>query len=199
VRFLSVELRGSRPPARARGRYNGGGRAFTESAANPRRRLSAAAELLAWLNEFRLARAGRAPNGAGHVPAGEREPRELVVWHEFLDQRKELSLLKPDVCVKQRPRRSQRLSIDDAGRHGDFEFASEPLELQVVDACLAEGAGCDWTYRRNSGKSSSSSPRRWTRSSFRKNSTNSLAAASRAKASPPAAAGRSRSACTSPS
>jgi hypothetical protein len=36
------------------------------------------------------------PNGAGHVPAGEPEPLELVVWHEFLDQRKELSLLKPD-------------------------------------------------------------------------------------------------------
>ncbi len=78
------------------------------------------------------------PNGAGHVPAGEPEPPELVVWHELLDQRKELSLLKPDVCVKQFPRRSQRLSIDAAGRHGDFEFASEPLELQVLDACLAQ-------------------------------------------------------------
>ena len=78
------------------------------------------------------------PNGAGHVPAGEPEPPELAVWHEFLDQRKELSLLKPDVCVKQFPRRMQRLSIDDAGRHGDFEFASEPLELHVLDACLAE-------------------------------------------------------------
>jgi hypothetical protein len=114
--------------------------AFTESAANPRRRLSAAAGLLPWLNEFRLARGGRAPNGAGRVPAGEREPPELVVRHEFLDQREELSLLKPDVCVKQRPRRIQRLSLGDAGRHGDFEFASEPLELQVVDACLAEGS-----------------------------------------------------------
>ena len=114
--------------------------ACTESAANPRRRLSAAAELLAWLNEFRLARDGRAPNGAGRVPTGEREPPELVVWHEFLDQRKELSLLKPDVCLKQFPRRIQRLSIDDAGRHGDVEFASEPLELHVLDACLAEGS-----------------------------------------------------------
>jgi hypothetical protein len=114
--------------------------AFTESAANPRRRLSAAAELLAWLNEFRLARDGRAPNRAGRVPAGEPEPPELVVWHEFLDQRKELSLLKPDVCVKQLSRRSQRLSIGDAGRQGDFEFASEPLELHVLDACLAEGS-----------------------------------------------------------
>jgi hypothetical protein len=92
------------------------------------------------LNEFRLARKGRAPNGAGQVPAGEPEPPELVVWHEFLDQRKELSLLKPDVCAKQRPRRIQRLSLDDAGRYGDFEFASEPLELHVVDACLAEGS-----------------------------------------------------------
>src|SRR6266545_2662884 len=87
-----------------------------------------------------LARGGRVPNGAGHVPAGEPEPAELVVWHEFLDQRKELSLLKPDVCVKQFPRRIQRPSIGAAGRRGDFEFASEPLELQVLDACLAEGS-----------------------------------------------------------
>jgi hypothetical protein len=85
-------------------------------------------------------REGRAPNGAGHVPSGEPEPPQLVVWHEFLDQRKELSLLEPDVCVKQFPRRSQSLSIDDAGRRGDFEFASEPLELDVLDACLAEGS-----------------------------------------------------------
>jgi hypothetical protein len=79
-------------------------------------------------------------NDAGHVPAGEPEPPELVVWHEFLDQRKELSLLKPDVCVKQFSRRSQRLSIDAAGRHGDAEFAGEPLELHVLGACLAEGS-----------------------------------------------------------
>jgi hypothetical protein len=92
------------------------------------------------VSEFRLAREGRAPNGAGHVPAGEPEAPELVVWHELLDQRKEPSLLKPDVCVKQLSRRSQRLSIDDAGRHGYFEFAREPLELQVLDACLAEGS-----------------------------------------------------------
>ena len=39
-------------------------------------------------------RGGR--NGAGRVSVGEPEPSELVVWHEFLDQRKELSLLKPD-------------------------------------------------------------------------------------------------------
>src|SRR6266498_1387596 len=80
------------------------------------------------------------PNGAGRVSAGEPEPAELVVWHEFLDQRKELSLLKPDVCVKQFPRRIQRLSIDAAGRAGDVECASEPLELQVLGACLAEGS-----------------------------------------------------------
>jgi hypothetical protein len=80
------------------------------------------------------------PNGAGHVPAGKPEPPELVAWDEFLDQRKELSLLKPDVCVKQLPRRMQRLSIDDAGRHGDVECAGEPLELHVLDACLAEGS-----------------------------------------------------------
>src|SRR5512132_1597750 len=88
----------------------------------------------------RLAREGRTPHGAGHVPAGKPEAQELVVWHEFLDQRKELSLLKSDVCVKQLPRSSQRLSINDAGRHGDFEFASEALELHVLDACLAEGS-----------------------------------------------------------
>jgi hypothetical protein len=78
------------------------------------------------------------PNGAGHVPTGEPEPPQLVVWHKFLDQRKELSLLKPDVCVKQSPRRMQRLSIDAAGRHGDAECASEPLQLHVLDARLAE-------------------------------------------------------------
>jgi hypothetical protein len=100
----------------------------------------AAAEFLAWLNEFRLARDGPAPNGAGRVPVGEPEPAELVVGHEFLDQRKELALLKPDVRVKQLPRRSQRLSIDAAGRHGDVECASEPRELHVLDACLAEGS-----------------------------------------------------------
>ena len=44
------------------------------------------------------------------------------------------------MCVKQRSRRIQRLSIDAAGRHGDFEFASEPLELHVLDACLTEGS-----------------------------------------------------------
>jgi hypothetical protein len=31
-------------------------------------------------------------------------------------------------------------SISDAGRHGDFEFPGEPLELHMVDACLAEGS-----------------------------------------------------------
>src|SRR6266542_3279888 len=50
--------------------------------------------------ELQRARGGRVSNGAGHVPAGEPEPPEFVVWHEFLDQRKELSLLKPDVCVR---------------------------------------------------------------------------------------------------
>ena len=44
------------------------------------------------------------------------------------------------MCVKQLSRRIQRLSIDDAGRHGDVEYASEPLELHVLDACLAEGS-----------------------------------------------------------
>jgi len=78
------------------------------------------------------------PNDAGHVPAGEPEPPQLIVWHELLDQRKELTLLKPDVCVKQFPRRMQRVSIDAADRHGNRECASEPLELHVLDACLAE-------------------------------------------------------------
>jgi hypothetical protein len=84
---------------------------------------------------------GGAPNGAGHVPVGEPEPPELVVWHEFLDQRKELSLLQPDVCLKQFPRGIQRLSIDAAGRRSDVECASEPLELHVLEACLAECSG----------------------------------------------------------
>ncbi len=53
-----------------------------------------------------VAREGQAPNGAGRVPVGEPEPPKLVVWHEFLDQRKEPSLLKPDVCVKQLSRRN---------------------------------------------------------------------------------------------
>jgi hypothetical protein len=93
-----------------------------------------------WPRGLLLAREGRAPNGAGRVPVSEPEPPELVVWHEFLDQRKELSLLKPDVCVQELSRPVQRLSIDDAGRHGDVEFASKPLELHVLDACLAQGS-----------------------------------------------------------
>jgi hypothetical protein len=44
------------------------------------------------------------------------------------------------VCLKQFSRRSQRLSIGDAGRRSDFECASKPLELQVLDACLTEGS-----------------------------------------------------------
>jgi hypothetical protein len=95
-------------------------------------------EVVCATTRLRLAREGRTPSGAARVPVGEPEPAELVVWHEFLDQRKELSLLKPDVCVEQLSRRIQQLSIDDAGRHGDVEFASEPLELHVLDARLAE-------------------------------------------------------------
>ena len=79
---------------------------------------------------LRLAREGRAPNDAGRVPVGEPEPPQLVVWHEFLDQRKELSLLKPDVCVKQFSRRIQRLSIDGAGT----EFAD------LADRLMADTA-----------------------------------------------------------
>jgi hypothetical protein len=44
------------------------------------------------------------------------------------------------VRVEQFSRRIQRLSIDDAGHHGDLEFVSEPFELLVLDACLAEGS-----------------------------------------------------------
>src|SRR5207247_10067446 len=47
---------------------------------------------------------------------------------------------KPHVCVTQLPRCIPRLSIDDAGRHGDVELASQPLELHVLAACLAEGS-----------------------------------------------------------
>ena len=42
---------------------------------------------------------------------GEPERPELAVWHEFLDQGKELSLLKPDVCVKQFSRPSTLSSM----------------------------------------------------------------------------------------
>src|SRR2546426_9020970 len=85
-----------------------------------------------------LAGGGGASTAAVPALVCDPEPRELVVWHEFLDQGKELPLLKRDVCVKQFPRRIQRLSFDAAGRHGDAECASEPLELHVLDACLAE-------------------------------------------------------------
>src|SRR5207249_11193077 len=91
-----------------------------------------------FVGELQLVRERRLPNGAGHVPAGEPEPPQLVAWDEFLDQRKELSLLKPDVCIKQSPRRMQRLSFDAAGRHGNLECASEPLKLHVLEAYLAE-------------------------------------------------------------
>src|SRR5215211_2699907 len=64
----------------------------------------------------RLAREGRPPNGAGHVPAGEPEAPELVVWHEFFDQPKELSLLKPDMCVKQL--KGANIAVIARGRDG---------------------------------------------------------------------------------
>jgi hypothetical protein len=147
---------------------------------------------------LRLAREGRAPNGAGGVPVGEPEPPELIVWHEFLDQRKELSLLKPDVCIKQRSRRIQRLSINAAGRHGDLESPSEPLELHVLDACLAEGSRLQRDVPEE----------KWEELFFLRPQVDplvvpeelpkSVAAASRADASPSAAARRRRTACTSP-
>ncbi len=139
------------------------------------------------------------PNGAGHVPAGEPQPPELVVWHEFLDQRKELPLLKPDVCVKQFHRRIQRLSINDAGRHGDFECAREPLELHVLDACLAEGSRLRLDVPEEKREELFFLVPKVDTLFVLKNSPNSLAAASRAEASPAAAARRSRTACTSPS
>ncbi len=83
------------------------------------------------------------PNGAGHVLAGEPEPPQIVVWHEFLDQRKELSLLKPDVCVKQLSRGLQRLSIDDAGRHGNVECATNPSSCMCWTRASRRRAGCD--------------------------------------------------------
>jgi chromosomal replication initiation ATPase DnaA len=144
-----------------------------------------------------LSREGRAPTGAGRVPVSEPEPPELVVWHEFLDQREELSLLKPDVCVQQLSRRIQRLSIDDAGSHGDVEFASKPLELHVLDACLAEGSRLRPDVPEEKREELFFLTPKWTRSSFLKNSTNSLAVASRAEASL-SAAWRSRNACMSP-
>ena len=44
------------------------------------------------------------------------------------------------MCLKQFCRNIQRLSIDDARPHGDTEFASESLELHVLDARLAQGS-----------------------------------------------------------
>ncbi len=152
-----------------------------------------------FVGEPQLACERRTPNGAGYVLAGEPEPPELVVWHEFLDQRKELSLLKPDVSVKQFPGRIQRFLIDAAGRHGDFEFASEPLELHVLDACLAEGSRLRLDVPEEKREELLFLIAKVDTSSFLKNSTNSLAAASRAEALPSAAARRSRTACTSPS
>jgi hypothetical protein len=152
-----------------------------------------------FVGELQLARKRRLPNGAGHVPAGEPEPPELVVWHKFLDQRKQLSLLKPDVCVKQSPRRIQRLSIDAAGRHGDVEFASEPLKLHVLDACLAEKSRLRPDVPEEKREELFFLIPKVDTLFVPEELHEFLAAASRAEASPSAAARRSRTACTSPS
>jgi hypothetical protein len=55
---------------------------------------------------------------------GRRDAAPAPRLARFLDQRKELSLLKPNVCVKQFPRRIQRLSIDDAQWGGGRTFFS---------------------------------------------------------------------------
>lgn len=149
-------------------------------------------------DETRLAREGRAPNGAGRVPVGEPQPPELVVWHKFLDQRKELSLLKPDVCIKQPSRRIQRLSIDDAGRHGNVEFASEPLELHVLDACLAEGSRLRRDVPEENRKELFFLIPKVDTLFVPEKLHDSLATTSRAEASPSVATRRSRNACTSP-
>src|SRR6266851_5353662 len=82
---------------------------------------------------------GGAPNGAGHVPAGEPEPPELVVWHELLDQRKELSLLKPDVCVTSSPPAASNVSRSRMPAASAMSsLRANPPELHVLDACLAE-------------------------------------------------------------
>jgi hypothetical protein len=103
-------------------------------------------------------------------------------------QRKELSRLKPDVFLEQRPP-PHPASLDRRCRL--------PRRFRVCERTLRAGVGrvpsrrracCSETCLRRSGKSSSSSSRRWTRSSFLKNSPKSAAAASRAEAAPSAAA-----------
>jgi hypothetical protein len=139
-RLVVVRVRDCAPCARARRRYNGGRPAFAEPAANPRRRLGLGRRVTRVSERVSTSSSRAGAERRRSVPAGEPEPPELVVWHEFLDQRKELSLLKPDVCVKQFSRRIQRLSVGDPGRHRNLECASEPRELHVLDACLAEGS-----------------------------------------------------------
>jgi hypothetical protein len=60
------------------------------------------------------------------------------VWHEFLDQRKELTLLKPDVCVKQSPRACNVSRSTMPAATAMPSLRREPLELHVLDTCLAE-------------------------------------------------------------
>jgi hypothetical protein len=86
--------------------------------------------------------------------------------------------------------------MDDAGRHGDFQFAGEPLELHVLDACLAEGSRLRLDVPEEKREElvflSPKVDTLFAPESLLKNSTNSLAAASRAEASPSAAARRTR-------
>ena len=114
--------------------YHNTSRAELSRRRNRRNRLEASRTDLALIAPCRSSALPRQA-APGYAPTTARFRRE------FLDQRKELSLLKPDVCVKQSPRRIQRLSIDAASRHGNVECASEPLELHVLDACLAEESG----------------------------------------------------------
>ena len=88
------------------------------------------------------------PNGAGHVPAGEPEPPELVVWHEFLDQRKELPLLKPDVCVKQSPaaRNVSRSTMPAATAMSSLR--ANPSSCMCWTRAWRTRAGCEWTCLR---------------------------------------------------
>jgi hypothetical protein len=103
------------------------------------------------------------------------------------------------VCVKQFSRRIQRLSIGDAGRHGDFEFASEPLELHVLDACLAERSRLRLDVSEAKREELFFLTAKVDTLFVPEELDEFPGAASRAEASPSAAARRSRNACTSPS
>jgi hypothetical protein len=147
----------------------------------------------------RLAREGRARNGAGHVPAGEPSLPSSSSGTSSSISGKSCRSSSRMCASSSSPAASNVSRSTMPAATAMSSLRANPSSCTCWTRASRRGAGCDRTYLRKRGKSSSSSSRRWTRSSFLKNSTNSLAAASRAEASPSAAARRSRTACTSPS